>query len=200
MSQRYRKFKRGWGVYYVFDNSNGSSKSLETRDRIEADRLVHAMNEAQRQPLLNRQMAKAYLMAADPAALERTWQYVMEEKVKTAKGRTQDRWKTAILDRAYESLRKLRLVETRAEHFLAALQAGTVSTNVFLRKLHNFALDMNWLLGPVLVKRQWPEIRFRKKRAVTWEEHSQIVEREQNLERRAYYWVCWHVGGAQTGQ
>ncbi len=69
---------------------------------------------------------------------------------------------------------------------------------MFLRKLHNFALDMNWLLGPVLVKRQWPEIRYREKRGITWEEHLKIVEREKNPERRAFYWLCWHVGGAQT--
>jgi hypothetical protein len=32
-----------------------------------------------------------------------------------------------------------------AEHFLRVLAVGTVSTNVYLRRLHNFALDMGWL-------------------------------------------------------
>jgi hypothetical protein len=198
MKQQYRKFKRGWGVYHVFDNATGLSKSLDTRSRQEADLLIHSMNEAQRQPLLNRQIARAYLMASDPAALTRTWQLVMEEKVQTAKGRTQDRWKSAIRDRAFDQIRKLTVVETRAEHFLDALQAGTVSTNVFLRKLHNFALDMNWLKAPVIVRPQWPRFRYKEKRAITWEEHLRIVERETNPERRAFYWVCWHLGGAQT--
>ena len=39
------------------------------------------------------------------------------------------------------------------------MQRGTVSTNVFLRKLHNFCLDMSWLPWPVIPKRQWPAVR-----------------------------------------
>ena len=50
MTQRYRKFKRGWGVHHVYDNQTGLSKSLETRNRQDAERLVHAMNEAERVP------------------------------------------------------------------------------------------------------------------------------------------------------
>ena len=44
MKQRYRKFKRGWGVYHVFDNTTGLSKSLNTRNKQEADILVHSKN------------------------------------------------------------------------------------------------------------------------------------------------------------
>lgn len=198
MKQRYRVFKRGWGTYYYFDNNNGQSKSLQTADRREAERLVHAMNEAERQPLLNRQMARAYLMASDPATLERTWAIVMDAKIKSTTGPTRHRWECAVRDRAFDHLRTLRLVETRSEHFRHALEHGTVSTNVFLRKLHNFALDMNWLLGPVLVKRMWPKPIYRERRAITLDEHMRIVERETNPERRAFYWVCWHTGGAQS--
>jgi hypothetical protein len=76
MKQRYRKFKRGWGVWYVYDNTNGNSQSLNTRSKPEAERLVHSVNEAERQPILNRQIARAYLMAADPQAVTRTWGFV----------------------------------------------------------------------------------------------------------------------------
>ena len=198
MKQRYRKFKRGWGVWYVYDNTNGNSQSLNTRSKPEAERLVHSMNEAERQPILNRQIARAYLMATDPQAITRTWGFVMAEKLKISQGKTQHRWVSAIKDKAFDLIRNMNIVETRSEHFMAVLEAGTVSTNVYLRKIHNFALDMNWLMGPVLVKRQWPKIQFGEKRAITWSEHLRIVEREHNPERRAYYWVCWHVGGAQT--
>jgi integrase len=78
------------------------------------------------------------------------------------------------------------------------LNAGTVSTNVYLRRLHNFALDMSWLPWPVIPKRQWPAVRFRAKRAITSEEHQKIVNREQNPERRAFYELCWHLGGSQS--
>ena len=77
------------------------------------------------------------------------------------------------------------------------LESGTVATNVFLRRLHNFALDMGWLPWPVIPKRQWPKVVYGKKRAITWEEHRRIVEREQNPERKVYYEVCWHLGGSQ---
>jgi len=36
MAQRYRKFKRGWGMYYAFDNVTGNSVSLKTREKAEA--------------------------------------------------------------------------------------------------------------------------------------------------------------------
>jgi integrase len=73
-----------------------------------------------------------------------------------------------------------------------------VSTNIYLRRIHNFALDMNWLPWPVLPKKRWPQIRFKEKRAVKWEEHQAIVSREQNAERKAFYQLAWHLGAAQS--
>jgi integrase len=49
----------------------------------------------------------------------------------------------------------------------------------------------------VLPKKQWPTVVYGPKRAITHEEHLTIVAREQNLERRAYYELCWHLGGSQ---
>ena len=198
MKQRYGLLKRPWGVFYAKDKLTGQQVSLGTRSKHEAQRLLHARNEAHQQPMLNRQMARAYLSAIDPAAAKRTWQFVMDEVLKTVKGPTKDRWITAIKDRAYAALKTLPLAETRAEHFLKALHEGTVATNVFLRRLHNFALDMNWLLGPVIPKRQWPEVKYKEKRAITADEHQRIVEREPNPERRLFYELCWHLGGSQS--
>src|SRR3546814_4435802 len=67
-------------------------------------------------------------------------------------------------------LRKVVVLETSADHFLKVLEQGTVSTNIYLRRIHNFALDMNWLPWPVLPKKRWPKIQFKKKRAVRSEE------------------------------
>src|SRR6266542_3811115 len=197
MTEKYRVFRRASGVWYIQDRETGEQHSLRTRKESEATRLLHARNEAHRQPGINIQMARAYLSAIDPAAANRTWQFVMDEVVKTVKGPTKDRWLTAIKDEAYAPLKKLPLAETRAEHFLKALHEGTVATNVFLRRLHNFALDMNWLLGPVIPKRQWPEVRYKDKRAITADEHRRIVDREPNPERRLFYELCWHLGGSQ---
>ena len=37
-----------------------------------------------------------------------------------------------------------------------------------------------------------------KKRAITWEEHCRIVEREKNPERKAFYQLGWHLGASQS--
>ena len=90
------------------------------------------------------------------------------------------------------------IIETQAEHFFACLKAGTVSTNVHLRKLHNFCLSMNWLPWPLIPRRLWPEVTFQPKRAITLAEHQLIIEREKNPERRNFYELCWHLGGSQS--
>ena len=53
-------------------------------------------------------------------------------------GANQLRWRTAVGDKALADLRPRILIEPRPEHLLAAVRQGTVSTNIFLRKLHNF--------------------------------------------------------------
>ena len=44
---------------------------------------------------------------------------------------------------------------------------GTVATNVFVRHLHNFALNVSWLPWPVIHRQQWPKVEFKEKRAIT---------------------------------
>jgi integrase len=122
----------------------------------------------------------------------------MDETAKSKTGNTQDRWHRAMLDSAFDLIRSKVLLETRPEDFLRVLEKGTVSTNVFLRRLHNFALQMNWIPVPILPKPNWPAVRFKEKRAITLEEHEKIVSIEWLPERKAYYQLLWHLGGAQT--
>ncbi|MGV3775036.1 MAG: tyrosine-type recombinase/integrase [Verrucomicrobiales bacterium] len=196
----YRSAKSGY--WYWQDNESRKlgqvvQGTLGTKDKAEATRLLHAKNESQVMPAINMQIARAYLQASDPDVANRNWQFVMDEIVKTKKGPTQHRWKIAIKDRNFDLIRKVPVLQSRAEHFLAVLNKGTVSTNVYLRRIHNFALDMNWLPWPVIPKRQWPGVEYQTKRAITWEEHQEIIKREQNLERKSFYELCWHLGGAQ---
>ena len=88
--------------------------------------------------------------------------------------------------------------ETCPEHFDRALADGKVSTNVYLRRIHNHALGMEWLLKSVIPRLQWPKPVFKDKRAITAEEHVAIVQREQNAERRDFYELLWHTGAAQS--
>ena len=183
MKQRFRLYRRNGGIYYIHDDETGKQESLHTRERAEASALFAAKTQSHRQAHLNLRLARTYLAATDPMVSKRTWQVPMDELAKTKRGATYVRWQCAIKDKAFNLIRDLPILETQAEHFLKVLNVGKVSTNVFLRRIHNFALDMGWLPWPVVVKRQWPAIEFKDKRAITFEEHCQIIEREKNPER-----------------
>jgi integrase len=192
----YRR-KRG-GMYYLEDTESRKQESLGTRDRTEAMSLLNARNESVRQPHLNLEIAKAYLAGTDSGVATRTWQNALDALIETKRGSTQERWRRAAKETALDWIRDRVIIQTQAEHLLACLKAGTVSTNVHLRKLHNFCLSMNWLPWPIIPKRLWPEVRFQPKRAITLEEHRLIIDREKNPERRAFYELCWHLGGSQS--
>jgi len=197
MKQRYRLFRRG-ETWYSHDGLDGKQQTLGTKDKSVALRLLNAKNEASQQSSINLQIARVYLTAGDPVAGKRTWQNVMDSMAATKKGSTRTRWDRAMREEPFNLIRELTLFETRAEHFLKALTTGSISTNIFLRRLHNFALDMNWLPTPVIPRRQWPKIVFEEKRGITWEEHQKILAGERNPEWIAYYKMLWHVGGAQS--
>jgi site-specific recombinase XerD len=198
MTQRYRKFKRAWGMWYAFDTATGNSVSLKTRVQAEAVQKVNAMNETERVPAISLGLARVYLNATDPKLATRTWQDVMENILTKKTDETLRRWNVAIKDRNFDCLRNLRVAETRPEHFDRALADGKVSTNVYLRRIHNHALGMEWLLKSVIPRLQWPRPVFKAKRAITVKEHTAIVRREQNTERRDFYELLWHTGASQT--
>ena len=62
MKTKYNLFRRG-AVFYVEDTATGKQTSLRTKDETEARSLLNAENEAHRQPVLNLQLARAYLSA-----------------------------------------------------------------------------------------------------------------------------------------
>jgi site-specific recombinase XerD len=198
MTQRYRKFQRSWGMWYAFDNATGNSVSLKTRVKSEAVQKVNAMNETERQPSISLGLARVYLNATDPKLATRTWQDVMENIITKKTDETLTRWNTAIKDKNFDCIRSLRVAETRPEHFDRALADGKVSTNVYLRRIHNHALGMEWLLKSVIPRLQWPKPVFKAKRAITAEEHAAIIQREQNSERRDFYELLWLTGAAQS--
>ena len=173
MSDRFTLVKLGnrGGMFYSKDTLTNERKSLHTKDRTEAEKLVFHKNEAVANVQICRKVGMAYLGAADPELTTRTWKYVMEDIVKDKHGPTLHRYETALKDEAYEVIENRVLLETLPEHFKAVLRAGTVSTNVYLRRLQNHALDMGWLPVPVLPKKKFPKIVHKDKRAILWDEH-----------------------------
>ncbi|MEI8312198.1 MAG: hypothetical protein WCH98_15710 [Verrucomicrobiota bacterium] len=103
----------------------------------------------------------------------------------------------AAKDKALSTILDLVILETRTDQLLNAVLAGTVSTNVFLRRLQNFCIGMNWLPWPVLPQKLWPPVKYKKKRAIK-HEHLSILAREGNEERRHFYELLWELGGSQT--
>ncbi len=199
MNARYRLTYRGsrGGMFYCVDKTTGKRTSLQTTNKEEAQQIIEAKNQAERQPVLNLQIAKAYLAGTDNGIATRTWQQALESLTSTKQGANQHRWQTVAKDKALAPLLPRVIIETQGELLLKVMQTGTVSTNVFLRRLHNYCVDMNWLPWPLIPKRQWPEVRFKEKRAITLEEHQKIVAAEVNPERKALYRLCWHLGGSQ---
>jgi hypothetical protein len=132
----------------------GLCQSLGTKDRAEANRLLYAMCEARRLGSLNHQIARTYMVAADPELLNRTWHEVIRAIIEQNDPcPTRWRWELVEKDKTLSELWKLRIVDTRPDQLLSILKNGTVSTNVFLRRMHNFAFDMNWLPWPILPKK-----------------------------------------------
>ena len=200
MKNRFRLIQRGrrGGTFYCVDSQTGRRESLGTKCSHEAAQIVLLKNQAVRQPALNLQMAKVLLAASDEDLGKRTWQEAIDALVQGKRDSTKARWLRSVKHPAFDHIRRRLIIETHAEHFLTVLKAGTVSTNLHLRQLQNFTLDLSWLPRPIIPRRQWPAVRFRERRAITRSEHEKIVAADPNSERRAFYEVAWHLGASQT--
>ncbi len=200
MLERYRLYRRNGDHYYIKDKTTGRAESLGTTDRVAAKQLLTAKNQAAAQPQLNRSMAKAYLLAKSPDLVTRTWADVMEHYVKSGVESTRDRKERAFRSRPFAMLRTMPLLDTESIHLLTVLehkQAGN-STHHYLRRIHNYALHLGWLLTPVMAEAAWPPLRKKSFTAITADEHQKIIDREQNVERKLFYELLWETGGSQS--
>jgi membrane carboxypeptidase/penicillin-binding protein len=95
MKTRYRLIRRGVrnGAFYCVDTKTGKRTSLRTGSEDEASQIINAKNQALRQPVLNMQIAKAYLYGTDNGIATRTWQQVLDALIASKKGENQTRWK-----------------------------------------------------------------------------------------------------------
>jgi integrase len=199
MHDRYWMFQRN-GIFYVQDKLNGKQKSLKTRDAAAARRMFAGKNQATEQPQMNLAMAKVYLSCKNPEMLGRTWDDVMKDMEEAYHGPTLVRWRTQMKSVPFQGLRKLQLLQTESSHFLAVLRhprAGS-STHKWLRIMHNRAMDLGWILAPVMARRIWPKLRTQKTKAITAEQHLRLVETEPDAEFKNYLKMLWEIGGAQT--
>jgi hypothetical protein len=168
MPQPFRLYRRSNGTYYLEDGVTRKQTSRRTKSKSVATQRLAAHTQAVEQPYLNLTIAKAYLSAKSPELLSRTWGEIMDDMAIGYRGSTRHRWAKVIASAPFRLIASRTLLSTDSSHFFAVLRhprAG-VSSNVWLRILHNRALDMGWLLAPVLHKKVWPKIRYKPRRGI----------------------------------
>ena len=197
MKTKYTLFRRG-GIYYSQDSATGQQKSLRTRDEAEASQLLNARNEAQRQPVLNLHLARAYLSASDPAFVERTWQTVMHQLQARGRESSRERFATAFKSPAMDGLRHKKLLETTADDFFAVFKGGKVSIVYFLKRVHNFALSVGWIALPIVAPCLWPKYEAKDRRGITQDEHQSLLAKEKKAEWKLFLELLWETGASQS--
>jgi len=197
--KRYRIFKRKNGIYFLEDNKTKKQESLRTKDPEQAERVAFHRNESDKIAAGHRQIGIGYLQAGDPGIRTRTWSDVADSFCALPVAESTLRRKlNAMKDPAIRGLFPLLLIETMPEQLVVAINKGTVSTNTFLRKLHNHAKRMKWLPEEILTRGTWPPIVYGDKRAITRDEHELIMKVTPTKERRSFNEVLWQTGGSQT--
>ncbi len=197
MKTKYTLFRRG-EVFYLQDTTSGKQTSLRTKDEAEARSLLNARNEAQRQPVLNLHLARAYLTASDPAYVERTWQTVMEQMQSRGKDTSRERYISAFKSPSFDGLRNKKLLETTADDFLAVFKQNKVAINEFLKRLHNFAVHLGWIAIPIVAPYLWPKYEAKDRRGITLDEHQNLLAKEKKAEWKLYLELLWETGAAQS--
>jgi hypothetical protein len=147
MRNRYRLFLRdkhaGGKTYWCQDYVSGKRESLKTKDKAEAIRLLDLKNQPHHFAGFHVQMARTHLMVSDPQSSTRTWQMVMDAIIKQKTGSTKERWERAAKSKSLDPIRNLIVASTKADEFLAVLDCGKVSANVYLRRLHSCRQQIN---------------------------------------------------------
>ena len=148
--------------------------------------------------MLNLALGRTYLSAQDPALMQRTWQMAIEKYCSIGKDSTRTRKERELTRKTYDLLKRKNIIETTADDFFKVLEAGTASTQHYLRCLHSLAQGLGWLPWDIIPAKLWPALHPASKRAITWEEHQRIVQAEKNRERQLFYELLWEIGAAQS--
>jgi integrase len=148
--------------------------------------------------VLNLHLARAYLTASDPAFVERTWQSVMEQLQARGKDSSRERYANVFKSSAFDGLRHKKLLETTTDDFLAVFKDGKVSIVCFLKRLHNFAVNLGWIAVPIVAPYLWPKYEPKDRRGITRDEHEAVLAREKNAEWKLFLELLWETGAAQS--
>jgi hypothetical protein len=201
MKTRFRLYRRNkGGRYYIHDETTGKQESLLTTNRPEAVRLAprkkrSGASTGDESCKSRRSICSTAIPHFRPHLAKRHGHHHFVTKT----GRNLALGLGAIKDKAFDSIRNRELIQNIVRTFFGRFSMKAVFPPMFFYdRIHNYAIGMHWLPWPVLPKLHWPAVKFKEKRAITFEEHQEIINREYNPATRAYYQLLWHLGGAQT--
>jgi hypothetical protein len=139
---RFWLFQRG-KTFYIQDSATGEQKSLGRHDRREAKRLLELRTQSDESPTFRQLLLKTCLAPEDLKLATRLWETVMAQMLNQGKESMRERCERAFNKRWFDLLRKIKLIETTAEHFLLILNVCPSSVNHYLLRLHNLgAIEM----------------------------------------------------------
>ena len=194
-------------------------KSLGTRDKEIAEAKFRSEYGEALLPEENQrhsEIAKAHLNLVDPNLTARTWGDLQDlwAKQKHIGASTKER-RSAELERGvFPIIRDRKICDRTVEAVIVEWQGriGVFARNA-LRQMQNLAIDVGWMLNP-MIKPIYLKVRKAEKkevRPIKLEEHLAILEREQRAiegkwpitysknsqEKHDYYLMLWLTGAAQ---
>ncbi len=199
MKTRYRLSRRGirGDRFYCVDTTTGKRTSLRTTNEDDARQIVEAKNKSERQPVLNLQIAKAYLAGTDNGITTRTWQNAIEALTNTKQGANQQRWKTAAKDKAFVPL----MPQDHHRNTRRTAFESAANGNGFHECLSAAVAQLlrGHELAAVAADSQTPMARRPVQRQTRHHAGGTpgIIAAEVNPERKALYQLCWHLGASQ---
>ncbi len=75
---------------------------------------------------------------------------------------------------------------------------GKVSIVYFLKRLHNFAVNLGWLAVPIVAPYLWPKYEPKDRRGITLDEHQSLLAKEKKAEWKLFLELLWETGAAQS--
>jgi biotin carboxylase len=110
MKKAYRMFNHH-GMFYIQNNATGKQTSLGTKNKEQAQKLFQVHNQIDQSAIINLEIGKLYIRAADPKMANRTWRVAMDELSLHGIEATQNRCKRAMQSKAFVLLIPTRNVE-----------------------------------------------------------------------------------------
>lgn len=113
-----------------------------------------------------------YLSAKSPELMERTWADVIARYAQGGPPESVDRKTRAFRSQPFARLLKAKLIDTEADHLFAVPEhkkAGNAAHH-YMRRIHNYAVHLGWLLAPVMADAAWPPVRKKHYEAIAEEE------------------------------